>query len=315
MADARLNMPDWMRESSGEVCRRNGRTLKKSAVEKTIRGIAAALRTSIYSERIAERDGLLQGIDPRAKLAGMLLLLVAAAVVRNPVLLVLLYLLLLAAAMASSVPAVFFIKRVWLFIPVFAGIIVLPSIFSVVRPGDPLLVLWDFGREVDLGPWSLGTALAITRQGLEGAALLVMRVAVSVSLAVLVSLTTRWSELLQALRSFRVPAVFVLILSMTYRYIYLLLGLAAAMYEARASRLSGGAGPREDRRFAAASAGSLLGKSYALSADVYAAMVSRGYRGEPRSRRRFRLSPADLLATFAAASVAALMIGGDRFLA
>lgn len=308
-------MPDWMREHSGEVCRRNGRPLKKSAVEKTIRGIAAALRNSIYTEQIAERDGLLQGIDPRTKLAGMILLLVVVAFIRHPVPLVLLYLLLLGVAVASSVPAVFFVKRVWLFIPVFAGVIVLPSVFSVVRPGDPLLVLWDFGREVDLGPWSLGTSLAITRQGLEGAALLVMRVAVSVSLAVLVALSTRWSELLQALRSFRVPAVFVLILSMTYRYIYLLLGLAADMYEARASRLSGSAGPREDRRFAAASAGSLLGKSFALSADVYAAMVSRGYRGEPHSRRHLRLSPADLLGATAAVAVAALMIGGDRLLA
>lgn len=315
MADAGLNMPEWMRESSGAVCRRDGRALRQSAVEKTIRGIAAALRNSIYSDRIAERDGLLQGIDPRAKLAGLVLLLFAAAIVRNPALLVLLYLLLLAAAMVSAIPALFFIKRVWLFIPVFAGIIVLPSIFSVVRPGDPLLVLWDFGREVDLGPWSLGTSLAVTRQGLEGAGLLVMRVAVSVSLAVLVALTSRWSELLQALRSFRVPAVFVLILSMTYRYIYLLLGLAADMYEARASRLAWGAGPREDRRFAAASAGSLLGKSYSLSADVYAAMVSRGYTGEPRNRRRLRLSPADLLATAVAVAVAALMIGGDYLLA
>lgn len=315
MAEAPLDIPSWMRETNVTPCRVNGRVQKKSAVEKTIKGIAAALRNSIYSEQIAERRGALQSLDPRTKIISLTLLLVAAGIVSSSLPLLGLYLLLLLAAGASRIPLGFFIKRVWLFIPLFAGVIVLPSIFSIVRPGDPLLTIWDFGREVTLGPWSLGSSLAVTRQGLAGGALLVLRVAVSVSLAVLVALTTRWPELLKALRSFRVPAIFVLILSMTYRYIYLLLGLASDMYEARNSRLAGTTTPREDRRFTAASIGSLLGKSHALSAEVYAAMVSRGYTGEPRTRSGFRLTWADLLAAVAVVVAIGIIIGGDRFLA
>ncbi len=291
-----------------------GRRRKDSAVQKTIEGIAAALKTSVFSEKIASRPGLLQKMDPRAKAVSLLGLLVAAALVRQPLILLGLYAVTTAAAGASRISLKFFLKRVWLFIPVFAGLIVLPSIFNVVKAGDPLLTIWNFGHEVRLGPWSLGTSIAITKQGLTGAAILVLRVAVSVSLAVLLALTTRWSDLLKALRVLFVPRVFILILSMTYRYIFLLLDLAAEMFTARRSRMVGPSSPREDRHFAAASIGTLLGKSHALSEEVYAAMVSRGYDGEPLSLRRFHMRGPDWLLALAAAAAAAAAIGADRLL-
>jgi cobalt/nickel transport system permease protein len=254
-------------------------------------------------------------MDPRLKLVSLLALLLTASLVRHPLTLAALYLLTLALAAASRLPTGFFLGRVWLFIPIFTGVVVIPSIFNVVRPGDPLLVLWDFGREVHLGPWSLGDTLAITRQGLYGAALLVLRVAVSVSLAVLLAVTTRWSELLKALRVFFVPRVFILILSMTYRYIHLLLGLATDMYMARRSRGGDGVRAAEERRFAAAGMGALLGKSRAMSDGIYSAMVSRGYDGEPLVLRRFTLSARDIWLGAGLIAAALLAAGGDRLLA
>jgi cobalt/nickel transport system permease protein len=314
MNDPVLNLPRWMRETRHSDCQRNGRAVKTSTVEKTIRGIARVLQDNIYAEQVAARDGLLQRIDPRVKIIGLVLLLIAAAFAANPLTLVALYLFLLFVAAWSAIPVSFFIKRVWLFIPLFAVIIILPSLFNVVRPGDPLWTIWEFDHEVTLGPWSLGTSLAITRQGVVGGFLLVMRVAVSVSLAVLVALTTRWAELLRALRYFHVPAVIVLVLSMTYRYIYLLLGLATDMYVARSSRLAGSSSPREDRHFTAASIGALLGKSHELSGEVYSAMVSRGYTGEPRIGHHLSLRAIDLVAGATLLMMAALTIGGERVL-
>jgi cobalt/nickel transport system permease protein len=276
-----------------------------------LRGLTHALQESVFSERIAARPGLLQNIDPRAKTGGLLGLLVTAAFLRHWYILAGLYVLTLVLAGASRISLRFFIKRVWLFIPVFAGIIVLPSLFNVFRAGEPLWTIWDFSREVTLGPWSLGTSLAVTKQGLEGAVLLITRVAVSVSLAVLLALTTRWSDLLKALRVYFVPRIFILILSMTYRYIFLLLSLASDMFTARTSRMVGPSGPREDRRFAATSMGTLLGKSHTMSDEIYAAMISRGYNGEPMSTHRFRMRGADWVLLATAALICLAAVGGD----
>ena len=47
----------------------------------------------------------------------------------------------------------------------------------------------------------------------------------SISLVVLLTLTTPWAKLLAALRSLHVPKMFVLIIGMAYRYLFLLLEL------------------------------------------------------------------------------------------
>lgn len=285
---------------------------KVSVIQRTLQGISGTLKESIFTEQVASRPGLLQGMDPRAKALALLGLLVAAALVRSWQILLVMYLLALTLAGMSNISILFFIKRVWLFIPIFAGIIVVPSLFNVFRAGDPLWVIWDFGQEVTFGPWSLGTSLAITKQGLEGAVLLVMRVAVSVSLAVLLALTTRWADLLKALRVFFVPRIFILILSMTYRYIFLLLDVASDMFTARTSRMVGPSSPKEDRRFVASSMGTLLGKSHAMSEEIYSAMVSRGYNGEPMSTHRFHMRLADWALSATAVLTAVAVIAGDR---
>ncbi|MHB0866886.1 MAG: cobalt ECF transporter T component CbiQ [Thermoleophilia bacterium] len=311
-----LSIPSWMTEAGpgGCQCLAAGRARRESAIQKTIIGMSRAIRESVFSERVAGRPGLLQETDPRIKTVGLLGLLVATSFLRHWYIILAFYVLALALAVASRISLRFFVKRVWLFIPVFAGVIALPSLFNTFRPGDPLWTLWDYGHQVTLGPWSLGASLAITHQGLKGAVVLILRVATSVSLAVLLALTTRWTDLLKALRVFLVPRVFVLILSMTYRYIFLILGLATDMFTARTSRLVGASSPREDRRFIAASMASLLGKSHTLSEDIYAAMISRGYAGEPRILHRFHARLNDWLWLTAVILITAALVGSDRLI-
>ncbi|MDP2727207.1 MAG: hypothetical protein Q8P59_06655, partial [Dehalococcoidia bacterium] len=47
------------------------------------------------------------------------------------------------------------------------------------------------------------------------------------------------------------------------------------------------------RRWLSGVIGSLIGKSYHLSNEVYLAMLSRGFQGEPRLASAFRMRPLD----------------------
>src|SRR5512142_2159135 len=85
----------------------------------------------------------------------------------------------------------------------------------------------------------LPLGLVITRTGLTTVLLLLLRVSTSVSLTLLLILTTPWNTVLTALGVLRVPDVFILILGMTYRYIYLLLHTANDMFLSRKSRVVG----------------------------------------------------------------------------
>jgi cobalt/nickel transport system permease protein len=240
--------------------------------ERTLDDITGALEQTMFAEELAQREGLLQSLDPRAKLIGMLALLLAVSISHNLLIIFVLYLLTLPVAYASRVPMGFFLKRVWVFMPFFTGIVALPALFNVFTPGVPLITLIDLT--------SPRIFLAITQPGVITAAFLLLRVGASVSMAVLLILTTRWTTLLKALRVLHVPQAFVLILGMTYRYIYLLLHVTSNMFLARKSRVVGRVSRGEEREWLAASMGTLFSKSYSLSDDVYLAMQSRGFRGE-----------------------------------
>jgi cobalt/nickel transport system permease protein len=254
-----------------------GRRVRRGVIEKTLANLAQALEQSLFAENIARQPGLLQALDPRVKMISILALLIAVGLSRSLLVLLGLYGVTLVLAWRSAVPMGFFVKRVWLFMPFFTGLIALPAFF--VTPGPPLLAL------------PLG--LVITRTGALTALFLLLRVSTSVSLGVLLMLTTAWPTLLKALSVLRVPEGFILILGMTYRYIYLLLRTAEDMFLSRKSRVAGHMSSAEERRVLAASAGTLLNKSLHLSGEVYLAMQSRGYCGQAHTLDTVRMRALD----------------------
>jgi cobalt ECF transporter T component CbiQ len=282
-----------------------GRRRKGSFVERTIGGGAGLLRHAMFSDDAAAQPGLLQRLEPRIKLVALLGLLVVTAFVRHIPLLVGLYAITLALAAASKLSLAFFVKRVWLFIPIFTGIVVLPATLNIVTPGDII---------VPLGTW-FGHPVGLTEQGLTSAGLIVTRVATSISLAVLLTLTTPWSKLLAALRTLHAPRMFVLVLGMAYRYLFQLLDAVTDMYLARKARtVSRDVNVTSGRAFVASSAGALFGKAQALSEEVHMAMVARCYNGDARTVSTVRVRAFDAGFAFACIAVAVTVIGIDRAL-
>jgi cobalt ECF transporter T component CbiQ len=281
-----------------------GKRRRGSYVDRTIDGASGVLRRALFTDDVAAEDGLLQRLDPRAKLVSLVIALVAVSLLRSLVFLALAYGLTLVLARASSISVAFFVKRVWLFVPIFTGIVVLPATLNVITPGEIVIPLGHpFGHE-----------LGITRQGLTGAALIVTRVATSISLVVLVTITTPWPRLLAALRSLRVPRMFVLVIGMAYRYLFVLLGSVSDMFVARKARTVAPERAGSGRAFVMSSAGALFGKAHLLSEEVHQAMVARGYRGQPRLLAAGRLSTLDVGWIVACVALCTLVVTGDRAL-
>jgi cobalt/nickel transport system permease protein len=301
-----LSTPDWLLRLEPELPARGraGGRCRGRVIEKSLEGFARATRLALASEDTAARAGLLQRLDVRIKLVSFTLLLVAAALVRHVPVLVALYAVTLLLARASGLELAWFVRRVWLFVPLFTGIVVLPATLSFVTPGELV---------VPLGHW-FGHAVGLTRQGLMSAALIVCRVATSISLVVLLTLTTPWPRLLAALRALLVPRTLVLVLGMAFRYLFVLLDAVSEMYLARRARSLGSAGAGAARGLVGSSAGALFGKAQALGEEIHQAMLARGYRGEAKVLERFRLGLADAAWLALAIALAGIAIGGDRAL-
>lgn len=280
------------------IAQRAPRTRRRASfAEKLSRHLLCAVEHALAAETLAARDGLLQGIDPRAKLVAGVALIASGVLTHQLVVVVALFALALALARASRIAVLPLFAPLWLSVLLFTGTLALPAL--VVVPGDPLAYIPFVG-------WT------VTRQGAASAALLVARATTSSTLALLLIATTPWPHLLKALRTLGVPLVVVAILAMTQRYIFVLLQSAAQLAQARRSRVIAPLSGAQQRHMAIATAGVLLDKAIALAGEVHLAMLSRGYRGEVRLLDEFRWRARDNVALVGAFALPVAILWFER---
>ncbi len=266
----------------------------RSFLEQNLSRFTAVLQDSVFAEEAAARTGWLQNMDPRVKTIGFLLLLLASSFSHSLPVSIAIYSLSVILATGSHVFSFHFFRRVWIFMPFYSALIAFPALFFT--PGKTLVDLPFF---------------TITEQGAKAAGFLVTRVATSVSYMFLLVLTTSWPRFLKALRSVGIPRVAVFLISMTYRYIYVLLHTANSLFLARKSRRVGLEAWRSTGESLGVMMNVLLGKSHQLSGDVFLAMQSRGFRGEPVILSDFKMRAGDFgwLTLLAGSAVVAFYFG------
>ena len=263
---------------------------------RTLVGLTQAFGRALVSEQVARQRGLLQGLDPRVRVVGLLALVVAVTLSRRISVVLALFGVSVLLAGLSKVSLGTLLTRVWLLAFVFTGTIALPALF--LTPGDTVFA-------------TAGGTLHITAQGVSTVLLLIARVETAVTLTTLLVFCTPWMKVLKALRALRVPREVVMMLAMTHRYIFLLAETASQMLESRQSRTVGVLDSSTQRRMAARTAGVLLSKSVELSNEVFLAMQSRGFRGDVRVLSEFRMRLLDYvgLAGFLTAGALAVWLG------
>jgi cobalt/nickel transport system permease protein len=121
----------------------------------------------------------------------------------------------------------------------------------------------------------------------------VIKAWLSILSLILLSSTTKFSELLKGLEQLRMPKVLVMILSFMYRYMFVLFDEVIRMKQARDSRNFGG-----KRTWHLKTIGNMVGtlfiRSYERGERVYGAMVARGFEGQTRTLSTPHFRAADL---------------------
>ena len=162
------------------------------------------------------------------------------------------------------------LKRSFIALPF--ALAAITSIFTI--PGQPVFTL-------PLGSWQP----AATDAGLIRFGSIVVRSWLSVQMAILLTATTQFPDLMHALRHLRVPALLVAVVSFMYRYLFVLADEVMRLLRARDARSArlpdvwGGGTVMWRARVAGNMVGQLFLRSYERSDRVYNAMLARGYQG------------------------------------
>ena len=178
--------------------------------------------------------------------------------------------LMMLGAVLARVDPLLVIKRSAVALPFTAAAIAL--IFTV--PGRVL-------GTVPLLGWS------ISEEGIIRFTSIVFKSTISVQAAVILMLTTHFTDMLWAMSALRVPRILVAIISFMYRYAFLLADEALRLTRARDSRsavMDGHSKAGHMLIFRIRTTGRMIGnlflRSYERSERVYQAMAARGYQGE-----------------------------------
>ncbi len=103
-------------------------TASNRFLTRSITDLARRCSTALAGEKWPSVDGLLQRIDSRAKLLGMLAIIGVVSASHHILPLIVVYCAVLAVARFSLIPLAPFVRRVWLSVPLFVGGVTLPVI-------------------------------------------------------------------------------------------------------------------------------------------------------------------------------------------
>jgi cobalt/nickel transport system permease protein len=302
-------IPDWLKQTEDTLCPAPPETkVRGNFIKKTMDGILGFFSESFVTSEMAGRNGLLQSLDPRIKMISIMLLILSISTLKDLSLLVLAYLMTLVLALSSRIGLIFFIKRVWLFIPIFTGVIALPMTINLVYPGDPLFHLFSMGSNAVIGPLHLPQSVYITKQGLVAATVFTMRVAACVSFVVLLFLTTPQKLLWKSLRSVGVPKMYVLTIEMANRYIFLFMDMIKDLHTAKKSRTIRSGGTWAEQSWVGGRIGYMMVKSLDMSERVHMAMLSRGFSGEVKILHEYSIGARDYAAAATSVMLSALFL-------
>ena len=268
--------------------------------DKTIEHVIKYLNESIFFEKYTRTSGFLQNIESRVKIIALVVFLIGSVLSKHILTLIIFNFTALLLAYLSNIPITLYLKRVYIFIPIFAGIIAIPAMFNIVTPGKDIFVILNTPH------------ISVTYEGILYAITFTLRVTTCVSFAVLIPITTQWNKVTSAIHKLGVPEVVITITNLAYRYIFLLLNFVLDMMYSRKSRVINKLGMVESWKEAGKAIGALFIKTYEMGEDTYYAMLSRGYSGEIKHIYREEIKMKDIIFLLFSIITTALLVLFDR---
>ena len=126
---------------------------------------------------------------------------------------------------------------------------------------------------------AFGTHIGVSQTGIQSAMHLFFKALAAVSCLYYLSLNTPMVDLLQVLGKLRIPKLFIELMGLIYRFIFVLIETADMMFTAQKSRM-GYSSFSSGYRSLSALASTLFIRAYKRSDEVYTALEARGYDGE-----------------------------------
>jgi cobalt/nickel transport system permease protein len=267
-----------------------------SFLDKTILYSARAVKAIYLQAENATRRNLIHNIHPYIKLFSLIYLVVIISIESS----------LNAQLLATSLIFLFYIiarlkiaevyRKILLLSFIFGFIIVFPASLNIITPGKIIINLITLNRPLHFWIYTIPQNIGFTLEGFQVVSLVFLRVLNSISLAMLVIFTTSFPLFIKSFKIIGVPDTFLMIITLAYKFIFILSKTTEETYFALKSRLLGTIRNSSIRKLISGRIFFIFKKSTVIYENTYYAMVSRGYKGKVILHSQQNLTYKDFMA-------------------
>jgi cobalt/nickel transport system permease protein len=252
---------------------------KLSFLDKTIINSSKSVKSIYLQAENASRDNFIQKINPNVKLISLIYMSIVISVISNPVTQILTTAFILILYIIAKLKIFEVYRKIFFLAFIFGFLVVLPASLNVITPGKIIFNIIKFNKPSHFLIYNIPQNIGFTSNGFQVVSLVFLRVLNSVSFALLVVFTTSFPSFIKAIKLIGVPDTFLMIISLAYKYIFILSRTIEETYFAFKSRLSGNIKSNSIRKLIGGRIFFIFKRSMIIYQDTYHAMVSRGYRG------------------------------------
>ncbi len=272
----------------------NVKRAKLSFLDKTILSSASAVKSIYLQADNAVKENLIQKINPYVKLISLIYFVIVISIVSNPVAQILTTVLVFLLYIISRLN-VFQVYRKIFFVTFFFGfLVVLPASLNVITDGKIIFNLITFDKPSHFWIYNIPKNIGFTENGIQVVLLVFLRVLNSVSFSLLIVFTTPFSSFIKSFKIIGVPDTFLMIISLAYKYIFILSRTIEETFFALKSRLAGNIKSKNTRNIIGGRIFFIFRKSRIIYESTYFAMVSRGYNGKVKLNSKYHFTFVDL---------------------
>jgi cobalt/nickel transport system permease protein len=254
--------------------------LKRSFIEKGLHHLAEVIKTGYIQWETASSNNFFQKIDARVKVLFLLFYVIIVSVKKDIPSEVLIGVFVFVLTLLSGLDILNLYKRVLFFAFIFGFLIALPSALNIITKGEIILPMLHLSKPYRFWIYQIPEEIGLTREGVYGVLLLTSRVMNSLALSFFVLYTTPFTEIIKALKVLKVPDSFLMVVTLSYKYVFIFAKTIEDIHLAKKSRLAGKMRNEEARRWIAGRLAFMFKKSRWRCEEIFKAMLSRGYSND-----------------------------------
>lgn len=273
-------LPSFLQTNEPVVANENvGSRSKTAFIDKTLYISTRFLTQGIIQTDWAMRNGFAQRMHPQVKVWLLLLVVIGTSIFHTIVQQALVSLCLIVLFAFSKLTELIVFKRIGLVSFLFGGLLVLPAMLNVFTLGEIVVPILRFSSAKQWWIYYIPEEVGITREGIAFVVRFFLRVLNSVSVTFWVLYTTPFNDIIKALKVLRIPDVFLMVVMLTWKFLFVLTQTLEESYMALKSRWWNRIKNQEASQIVAGRVSYIFRRAWIRYDEMYKAMLARGYTG------------------------------------